>query len=113
MDGKKQLRHITVGEIVDQMTPNGLQHFEIECDRDHGNGGRRIQVRLWDRSIVRHHYLQLDSVWPGQASQVRILQEKASYLQRELTGTLGKLSELKCERAEQENHQPEPVAKVA
>ena len=112
-DNVKKLGDMTVNELAQCMTADGLQHFEMELKNTFGSKDAYLEIRFWDISIYRYHHLTLDSPMPDQKARITSLDEKASYLQRELTSTLGRIVQLREEQAADKKNSSSSGAKAA
>ena len=94
MQPRKQIRDLTVGEIIQQMTPKGLQHFEIEFDRYPRGDTPEVIVKLWDVSIFRWHSLSPDSPMPDDRDRIASLERDLEYHERQIVAAQKKIGQL-------------------
>ena len=94
MQPRKQIRDLTVGEIIQQMTPKGLQHFEIEFDKYPRGDTPEVVVKLWDLSILRWHSLSPDSPMPDDRDRIASLEKDLEYHGRQITAAQKRISQL-------------------
>ena len=112
---RKRIKDMTVAEIITQMAPDGLQHFELEM-QNRVIGGKRsptLEIRIWDRSIMRNHILTPDSPLPERAEQIKALQRTADYHQRELNTIYADMEELRQAQVDEAEQETGTVRKVA
>ena len=96
MQARKEIRDLTVGEIIQQMTPKGLQHFEIEFDKYPRGDTPEVVIKLWDLSILRWHRLSPDSPMPDDRDRIASLEEDLEYHGRQIAAArkhIGRLAE--------------------